>query len=88
MQKKRLSNYLYALIGKKIVYPYHLGPGVVHFREYTRDGLVERVEKCGFKIYKTMNLFFGLVGRIDLGFAAFPRMLERYTQSLLVIARK
>lgn len=84
----RLSSYLFALAGQKITFPYEINPGSIHLREYTIKELVNLVEKCQFKVIKEMNIFLGLLGKIDLGFNKFPKMLSPYVQYLFLIARK
>lgn len=84
----RLSNRLYTLIGKRITYPYYLGPGVIHLREYTMTGLINLVKNSGFRILKEYYVWVGLVGKIDRGLKKFPKFLNSYAQYLLIIACK
>lgn len=84
----RLSNRLYALIGKRVTYPYFLGPETIHLREYIMAELINLIENSGFGILKTVYVWVGLVGKIDRGLKKFPKFLNSYAQYLLIIARK
>lgn len=84
----RFSNRLMKLIGKKITYPYQLGPDVIHLREYTMSELENIVKEAGFKISESLYIWIGLVGKIDKGFKKFPAFLNSLSQYLLIIAIK
>jgi len=84
----RLSNRLYVLIGKRILYPYYLGPETIHIREYTMQSLTFLIEKGGFKVCTKSYIWLGLVGRIDLGLCMFPKIFNECAQYLLIVAKK
>jgi SAM-dependent methyltransferase len=83
----RLSNRLRALIGKKVVYPYTLGPGVVHLREYTCGQFVSLILSAGF-LGECRNVWVGIVSRFDVGFGRVPKFLNPFVQYLLFLGDK
>lgn len=54
----RLSNRLYALIGRRVTYPYCLSSETIHLREYIMTELINLVQSSGFRILKYI---YGLV---------------------------
>jgi ubiquinone/menaquinone biosynthesis C-methylase UbiE len=83
----RLSNRLMNLIGKKIVYPYYLGPDTIHVREYTQAEFASLCENTGL-VGECVSLWLGLVGKINVGVAVFPDSLSSLTQYLLFIGNR
>jgi ubiquinone/menaquinone biosynthesis C-methylase UbiE len=89
--RARLSNRLYALMGKKITYPYKLDEIQVHVREYTMTSLRRLIKKAGFKIISEKPIwlgFVGLIGPIDLGLKTPPKVFNSFSQSLFMICQK
>ena len=84
----RLSRYLYWLAGRKIQYPYQLGPGIIHLREYTMAELADLLQRESFQIERQESIYLGLVGKVNRGLRLFPEFMEKYCQYLLIIARK
>jgi 2-polyprenyl-3-methyl-5-hydroxy-6-metoxy-1,4-benzoquinol methylase len=84
--RNRLSHKIRQFLGKKVVYPLHLGEGCIHLREYTMSELTDLVKKVGFEIIDEEYIWLGLVG--FPGFKLFPAFLNRWVQYLLVSAMK
>jgi len=84
----RLSNRLLNLLGKKISYPHRLGSDTVHLREYVMNELICQMNRVGFAVRKQAYLWFGLVGKINIGLSRVPSSLNSYAQYLLVFAQK
>lgn len=80
----RLSNRLTPLFGKKITYPYYLGPDTIHVREYTRSQFRSPCESASL-IGECVSIWIGIVGRIDRGLPIFPRFVSSLVQYLLFI---
>ncbi len=83
----RLSNRLRALIGRKVVYPYTLGPGVVHLREYTCGDFVSLIVSAGF-LGECKCVWVGIVSRFDVGLGRVPKFLNPLVQYLLFLGDK
>jgi ubiquinone/menaquinone biosynthesis C-methylase UbiE len=83
----RLSNRVRSLLGKKITYPYCLGPNTVHVREYTQEELLRLLKTIGF-VGECMAVYIGLVGKINRGLRVFPRSIAPLAQYLLFIGYK
>lgn len=83
----RLSNRLMGLLGKKIVYPYYLGPDTIHVREYTRAEFASMCENAGL-VGECICIWLGLVGKIDSGLAVFPNSFSSLTQYLLFVGNR
>lgn len=85
--RSRLSNRLRTLIGRKVVYPYTLGPGVVHLREYTCGDFISLILSAGF-LGECKCVWFGIISRFDLGFGRVPKFLNPFVQYLLFLGDK
>jgi ubiquinone/menaquinone biosynthesis C-methylase UbiE len=83
----RLSNRLLRLFGKPVSYPYYLGPDTIHLREYTREQFDTLCKATGL-VGNSLNIWVGLVGRVDRGLAIFPPSLASLSQYLLFISHK
>jgi ubiquinone/menaquinone biosynthesis C-methylase UbiE len=83
----RLSNRLMPLFGKKITYPYCLGPDTIHVREYTRSQFTSLCKSTRL-IGECVSIWIGLVGRFDRGLPIFPRFVSSLAQYLLFIGYK
>ena len=83
----RLSNRLSRLLGKKIVYPYCLGPNTVHVREYTQEQFTSLCKNVGFE-GECVCIWVGLVGRIDRGLTIFPNSIASLVQYLLFLGNR
>lgn len=74
--KYRLSNRLYKLIGKPIIYPLIISDNgqlgkLIHIREYTKEELNKLFLNNGFSNYIIENYWFGLRGKINVGINKF-----------------
>lgn len=83
----RLSNRLMNLLGKRIVYPYYLGPNTIHVREYTKAEFASLCENAGL-VGACVNLWLGLVGKIDVGLRVFPNSFSSLTQYLIFVGNR
>lgn len=83
----RLSNRLMPLFGKKITYPYYLGPDTIHVREYTRSQFTSLCKNASL-IGECVSIWIGFVGRFDKGLQIFPRFVSSLSQYLLFIGYK
>ncbi|MCL2476416.1 class I SAM-dependent methyltransferase [Candidatus Bathycorpusculum sp.] len=83
----RLSNRLLRLIGRPVCYPCCLGEGVLHLREYSHEQLLSLCRDVGL-IGNCLDIWVGLVGRLDRGFAVFPSAFACLTQYILFIGYK
>ena len=86
--RERLSNRLRSMLGKRISYPYLIGPSTIHVREYTMDECVVLIQECGWIFSYGWRSWVGLVGRLDKGLAKIPTFLQPLSQYLLVIGFK
>ena len=83
----RLSNRLLRLIGKPVCYPYYLGVDVIHLREYSHEQLLSLCRDAGL-VGHCLDIWVGLVGKLDKGFAVFPQVFASLAQYLLFIGYK
>jgi 2-polyprenyl-3-methyl-5-hydroxy-6-metoxy-1,4-benzoquinol methylase len=92
----RLNLKLLTLMGRKPVYPRHMGVDsevgdVTHIHEYTREELTEELTKNGFKA-NVRGLYFGFVygfpPKIAVGTGKSWKFLEASTSLLLATAKK
>ena len=83
----RLSNRLRSLLGKKIAYPYYLGPNTIHVREYTQEQFLSLCKNMGL-VGECISIWVGLVGKIDIGLAVFPSSVASITQYLLFVGNR
>lgn len=83
----RLSNRLKSIIGKKVVYPYVIGPGVIHLREYSSEEYISLLQSVGF-LGECKSIWIGIVNRFCPGLSAFPYFLKPFVQYLIFLGHK
>jgi SAM-dependent methyltransferase len=83
----RLSNRVRRLLGKQIIYPRQMGPGVIHLREYSSEQFVSLVSSGGF-LGICICVWLGLVSRLDKGLKIFPAFLNPLVQYLIFFGYK
>jgi len=83
----RLSNRLLGLVGRPVHYPYYMSADVIHLREYSHKQLMSLCNDVGL-IGSCMDIWVGLVGRLDKGLPVFPSVFASFAQYLLFIGHK
>lgn len=90
--KGRLANQIKKIIGKPTKYPLCLGidhytakdtQDQWHFREYSKNDIIELFKKSGFDEIKIKGLLLGLGNK---GLLSFPHFLERFARTWIVKA--
>ena len=85
--RNRLTLLLKTLFGKRIKYPYVVGRNqmlddTIHLREYSKDDLVNLLERVGFRVILAKGLWLG-IPRYNIRSCDF-KALTRYSHTLLV----
>jgi len=84
--KNRLTLTFKKLVGKPVKYPYHVGEGKWHLREYSKNDLINLLKSVKFEVCSVRGVFLGRFP--NYGLCRFPRVLEEWSQGLLVKAKK
>lgn len=90
LNRNRLTTIARKIIGRPRHYPHRIGGGY-HLREYTKDEFGNLLTSQGFKVEELKSFFLGTTlrhGYQSVGFASFPKFLEKYCFGLFAKASK